>query len=582
MFILPVILLLTRAANAFQPCSIFGPGFTAPHNLSVSPAFKEASDNFTSLIESVISSSKSRYGQFDSNTTTFSLQVFSTSTDPPLYEFHHTAPGLEYSGTGVREVNSDSIYRIGSVTKLLTVYSFLNTAGDANFHDPVTRWVPELRAAASSNNSTEDPVEYVAWNDVTLGQLAAQMAGIGRDGSLQGEITQETLNWTGYGFPPLESSSIPTCGAVKLCNRTEFFEIFSDRPPVYLPSTTPVYSNVAFQILAYALEEIVGQPFPDIFEQTMRKDLGLTRTALSIPANDTFTANGVIPLGLANSGWAFDGGDENPAGTAYSTANELSSIGRSILRSSLLPPALTLRWMKPVGRTADPNLLAGAGFEILTFTDPSTKQITDLYTKSGNLGIYSSLLILSPDYDFGFTIMSAGLNNLDTAQAIGQLLVDHFVPAVVNAARAEADSNYAGTYSSPDPALNSSINLSTIPSQLGLSITSWISNGTDMLAVSAELVLRSPGSPVTVTLYPTNLKSQASDGSYQRQFRATFEDPTVENPGGLFTNKCQSWVFMEEIVYGRLALDEFVFTVEKGGSARSLVSSALREVLSRQ
>ncbi|KEF51238.1 uncharacterized protein A1O9_12741 [Exophiala aquamarina CBS 119918] len=567
MFFLPVVLLLTRTVNAFQPCSIFGPGFPAPHNLSVSPIFKSASDNFTSLIKSVISSRKSRYGQFDSNTTTFSLQVFSTSTDTPLYEFHHTAPGLEYSGTGVREVDSDSIYRIGSVTKLLTVYSFLNAAGDANFHYPVTRWVPELRAAASSNNSTKYPVEYVAWDDVTLGQLAAQMAGIGRDGSLQGEITQETLNWTGYGFPLLESSSIPTCAAVTLCNRTEFFAIFTGRPPVYLPSTTPVYSNVAFQILAYALEEIVGQAFPEIIEQTMRKDLGLMRTALSIPTNDTFTANGVIPLGLANSRWAFDGGDENPA----------------ILRSTLLPPELTLRWMKPVGaRTADPNLLAGAGFEILTFTDPSTKQITDLYTKSDNLGIYSSLLILSPDYDFGFTIMAAGLNNLDTAQAVGQLLVDQFVPAVVNAARAEADSNYAGTYISSNRALNSSIRLSTIPSQLGLSISSWISNGTDMLAVSAELVLRSPGSPVNVTLYPSNLKSQASDGGYKREFRAIFEDPTVENPGGLFTNKCQSWVFMEEIVYGRLALDEFVFTVEKGGSAKSLVSSALREVLSRQ
>jgi len=226
--------------------------------------------------------------------------------------------------------------------------------------------------------------------------------------------------------------------------------------------------------------------------------------------------------------------------------------------------------------------LAGAGFEIFTFTDPNTGQITDLYTKSGNIGVYSSLLVLSPHYDFGFTIMAAGLNNLITVQMVGQLLVDHFAPAIINAARAEASLNYAGTYSSSDPALDSSITLTTIPSQLGLSVTSWISNGTDMLAVSAEMVLRTPGSDIAVTLYPTNLKTFAADGSYKQQFRATFADPTVENPGGLFTNRCLSWVFMEEIVYGRLALDEFVFTVDKSGTAKTLVSSALREVLGRE
>lgn len=252
------------------------------------------------------------------------------------------------------------------------------------------------------------------------------------------------------------------------------------------------------------------------------------------------------------------------------------------MRSELLSPALTRKWLKPLSRTADPNLLVGAPFEILTYTDPETLQISDLYTKSGNLGVYSSILILSPDYDVGFTLMAAGKNNLDTLQAVGQLLVDRVLPDVIKAARSEASHNYAGTYSSSNPALNSSITLMTIPSELGLSVSSWISNGTDMLAVSAELVLRSPGSEVAITLYPTNLKASVSDGDSQIEFRAVFEDPTVANPGGLFTSKCQSWVFMEEIVYGGLALDQFAFTVGKDGSAKTLTASALREVLARE
>lgn len=97
-----------------------------------------------------------------------------------------------------------------------------------------------------------------------------------------------------------------------LCKQTEFFEIFTERPPIYLPATTPVYTNVGFQILAYALEAIVGQSFPDIFEQNLLEPLNLIRTALIIPVNDTLTANGFIPFSLAQSGWAFDGGDEDP------------------------------------------------------------------------------------------------------------------------------------------------------------------------------------------------------------------------------------------------------------------------------
>lgn len=184
MILATVVILFVRTVLSFQQCPILGPGFPSPRNLSSSTVIKSASSNFTSLIESVISTAQSPYGPFDSNTTTFSLEVFSTSDDSPLYQYHHTASGLAYSGTGVRNVDSNTIYRIGSVTKLLTVYSFLISAGDAYFQDPVTKYVPELLAAANANPSFTNPVSNVAWKDITLGQLASQMAGIGRDSKL--------------------------------------------------------------------------------------------------------------------------------------------------------------------------------------------------------------------------------------------------------------------------------------------------------------------------------------------------------------------------------------------------------------
>ncbi|KAJ9607217.1 hypothetical protein H2200_008289 [Cladophialophora chaetospira] len=547
MLFLSAALLLARTVTSFQPCPIFGPGFPAPKNLSASSILKPAFANFTSLIDSIISSSKSKYGPFDSNTTTFSLEFFSTSSDVSLYEYHHIAPGLGYSGTGVRTVDSNSIYRVGSATKLLAVYSFLIAAGDAIFHDPVTKWVPELKAAASSSSGQKDPVNHVVWGNNYYRSV----------GSVEDEITQvkPTLYWTAAGFPLLKNASIPTCGIDPLCDRKEFFQNFLQRPPIYLPGTTPVYSNVAYQILIYALESITGQKFSVIFEKNLVQALNLTRTALSLPKNDTLTKNGIIPVSVVESSWAFDAGDEDPAGSAYSTPRELSSIGRSIL--------------------------LGAPFEIATFTDPNTGQIVDLYTKSGNIGAYASLSILSPDYGVGFSVMAAGAHNFETVLVVSQLLVDQFVPATISAARNEANASYTGVYTSSDPALNSSLTLTTRSSQLGLSVSEWISNGTDMLAWSAEMIFQDSGSPAEVTLYPTNLKTVLSDGSYEMAFRAVFEDPTAINPGGLFTNTCLSWAFTEEVVYGRLSLDEFVFTVGTDGIAHAVVPSALRAMLKK-
>jgi CubicO group peptidase (beta-lactamase class C family) len=90
------------------------------------------------------------------------------------------------------------------------------------------------------------------------------------------------------------------------------FENFIHRPPIHGPATTPAYSNTAFQILTYCLEKIVGQTYSTIFKTNLTDRLDLKRTTLWIPANSSFTAQGYIPIGIEESGWLFDAGDEAP------------------------------------------------------------------------------------------------------------------------------------------------------------------------------------------------------------------------------------------------------------------------------
>jgi len=90
---------------------------------------------------------------------------------------------------------------------------------------------------------------------------------------------------------------------------TAFFKGFLTRHPVFAPSTTPVYSNVAFQILAYAIENMTNNgTFSSILSKDILKPLRMTRTSTS-PPNSSIVA---IPSGDEDSGWGVDLEDMTP------------------------------------------------------------------------------------------------------------------------------------------------------------------------------------------------------------------------------------------------------------------------------
>jgi CubicO group peptidase (beta-lactamase class C family) len=172
------IFLLPLYALALQPCPLLGPAFPAPTNLSSSPIFQSAKRNLTSLFQQAIATGNTTHGPLTYDVS-FSLSIFSAHSASPLFQYSHTAPAFSNSSVGVRTVDENSIYRIGSVSKLLTVYLFLIEAGDTHWNDPITKYVPELAAAADSTAS--DAINCVDWASVTVGELASHMAGISRE-----------------------------------------------------------------------------------------------------------------------------------------------------------------------------------------------------------------------------------------------------------------------------------------------------------------------------------------------------------------------------------------------------------------
>lgn len=268
------------------------------------------------------------------------------------------------------------------------------------------------------------------------------------------------------------------------------------------------------------------------------------------------------------------------AGMMYSSIADISSLGRSILRSSLLTPALTRRWLKPTALTSDLRETVGYPWGIRRIImDPDRPyELITAYNKAGTIGAYSSLLALLPELGIGFSVLLAGdhvLNNWVLTDTMG----DSILPAVMQAVREEAQFNYGGNYSSS--ALNSSLLLTTDASKPGIGISSWISNGTDMLAVSNYLLSSSVSANFSARLYPTDLAVTMADGNKQVVLKAVFEDLATQAKDSRFTAGCGTWIGPTAFVYGAMALDEFVFTLDPSGKAVSVEVSALRLPMNR-
>ncbi|TGJ83614.1 hypothetical protein E0Z10_g5138 [Xylaria hypoxylon] len=500
----------------------------------------------------------------------FALEIFSAHNPDPVFSVLHTAPNLAMlNTTGVKTVDENTVFRLGSLTKIYTIYLFLINAGDELWNEPITKYVPELQAL--TNHS--DPATKTAWEKVTIGGLATQMTGIPRDYALLGELTQTPVTRDyvlEYGFPPLGAQEQPPCGDFPTCDREQFFSGIEQFYPSLPPFTTPAYSNVAFQLLGYALETITGKAFESLLEETIIKPLDLKNTFLRAPEH----ARGVIPGDPDLTGWSFDLGEAAGAGNIYTSVRDLSDVGRAILNYELLDPVTTRRWLKPFSFSTDPHASVGAPWPSIPAY--SKKRVT-LFT------ITNALLPTVPDYDIGISVLLAGElpanANFNLLDIIGEVLI----PAVEEAARAEAGAIYNGHYAFANTTqLNSSMTIKT-DDQPGLGVSQWISNGTDFAWTSTAL--QNGYFPLTprIRLYPTGLEGQGPNGSKKVVFKAVFEDADAPSKAAaMFSTDCATWVNVASVIYGSAAMDELIFDVDSEGKVTSITSPSLRVTLNKK
>ena len=167
----------TALETTTKVCPLLGPVFPVPTGLSTNGQFQAAMKSFDTALNATLETGISNNGEGPFNATTFSIGMFSASENDLIYQRHYTGPSVRNSETGTQQVDAGSIYRLGSVSKLLTVYLFLILEGDDWFNDPITKYIPELAVAATSNFTSPNGITP-KWNEITVGQLASHMGGL--------------------------------------------------------------------------------------------------------------------------------------------------------------------------------------------------------------------------------------------------------------------------------------------------------------------------------------------------------------------------------------------------------------------
>ncbi|KAH7304335.1 beta-lactamase/transpeptidase-like protein, partial [Stachybotrys elegans] len=440
-------------------------------------------------------------------------------------------------------INKDSVFRLASVSKVLSVWSFLIEVGDEHFNDPITRYVPELGAVSniSATGVVYDDIDQVRWNEVTLGQLASHLAGIPRDPA-QTDMSAELVpqQAIALGLPPLSEDEIPKCGVTGLlrtCSRSgrseEFFFLSSlttaemisqllKQHPIFPTGHSPAYTNMAYALLGFAQEAITGTPVSEAITSNILFALNMTSSSFSRKPD----SGGVIPGNESVVGWDWDMGTISPSGSLYASTADMVKAGRAILGSKTMTPAQTRRWLQPMSQTGVLGSAVGAPWEIRHLMIGG--RLTQLYTKQGDTGGYRAALILSPEHDIGAVIFSAGpieSNSAAVRETLMNAVGKAVLPMAETQARVEARDKFTGTFT--DETTNSSVTIEVDHAVPGLVVKHLFSQGVEVIGPSSPFI-QIYGAGQSARLFLTSLKTlrNTEDGkdTYESRlgFRATF------------------------------------------------------------
>ncbi len=279
------------------------------------------------------------------------------------------------AGEGGPPMARDSVFRMASVTKLMTAAVVLSLVEDGllGLHMPVERWLPELAAPMVVRTPTS-PVDDVvpAVRPITVRHLLTST--------------------TGWGFPsdvtlpavaPLSADGIQQDGreVSRFLPPDEWLAALARVPLLHQPGETWLY-NTSSDLQGVLIARATGRSLPEVMTERLFAPLGMTDTGFEVPeaSRHRFTTfyrrrpGGALTVADRPDGqWSRLPAFASGAGGLVSTADDclaflhmLLAAGTGTAGHPVLSPAsvraMTTNHLTPTQLTASPLFLEGQGW----------------------------------------------------------------------------------------------------------------------------------------------------------------------------------------------------------------------------
>ncbi len=283
--------------------------------------------------------------------------------------------------------DADTVYRIGSITKMFTALMLEQLAedGKVSLSDPVKKYFPEIELVQG---------RFPDAPPITLVQLATHTSGLGREpDNKETYVTGAVADW--------EKTLIAALPHLH-------YE--------YEPGTRFSYSNIGYAVLGAALSRAAGESYVEYVPKHIFEPLGMTHSAFE--RNDQMLPHLSKGYQLTDQGDKVDSvtpqrehetgrGYKVPNGAIYTTLGDLARFAsfmmgqgpESVLKSTSLD-----RFQKQSAVQADMGLTSGygIGFEVHRL-DKSVA-----FGHGGSVAGYTSILLMNRAKGIGVIVFSSG------------------------------------------------------------------------------------------------------------------------------------------------------------------------------
>jgi CubicO group peptidase (beta-lactamase class C family) len=295
------------------------------------------------------------------------------------------AEGFGFADSAAKiPATADTVYRIGSVSKLFTTISALQLVeqGRLALDSPLQQYLPDFSLRSRFSNTAP----------ITLRNIMTHHSGIPSD-YMKGMWTQQ----------PQPISTLPA--------------LIKDEYAAFPPGTVFSYSNLGMTLLGLAVQNSSGQEFCSHLQQQLLQPLGMQQTTCA-PA---------IPRS-APASKAYSGGEEKaepplrdtPAGGLNASVRDMSRFIRMILAEGeldgrrIIKPETVRAMLTPQNSNValDRSFRIGLGWMLGGLGGINIQQAGTVAHHSGATLYHRAQLVVLPDVKLGVIVLS----NTDAAQ----------------------------------------------------------------------------------------------------------------------------------------------------------------------